>query len=140
MKFTIEQTVILKMLSRAGKLLPAKSQRKVAPPPREIVLKACGGWAFLEGPDSLAIGREALVLQDGSCVVDLDQILVLVRTYAGVPNLTFEAGDDYLQFRSTRINAHSQEANPSPPGHFRPIHINDTWLASAGAPPTTRSR
>ncbi len=130
MKFTIEQPVILKMLSRASKLMPAMSNRKDAPPSREIILKACGSWVFIEGPDSFAIGRETLVLQDGECTVQLNLLIEIIRTYKGVANLTFEADSDYLQFRSTRIGAHSYRANSSPPGHFTPVPLDDTWLAS----------
>lgn len=63
MKFTIEQTVIQKMLTLATRLLPKKSRLGYAVLPRPVLLKACAGWVFIEGPDSMAVGREALVLK-----------------------------------------------------------------------------
>lgn len=131
MRFTIEQAVMQKMLTRATRLLPKKSRLGYAVLPRPVLLKACAGWVFIEGPDSMAVGREALVLQDGSCVVDIDRLLPVIRTYAGVPNLTFEAGDGYLQFRNTRLPSTHYRDQAEPPGRFAEAPFNDTWLVSS---------
>ena len=98
MKFTFERKTLIKMLQLVGKKIPGHKQSD-----KTVKLSACSVRGFVESNSTIA-GMEALVLQDGTCTLDLKSFLAVSKTYDKAI-VVFEAGADGIKFVSTLMNA-----------------------------------
>jgi hypothetical protein len=78
----------------------------------------------VEGNQTTA-GVEALVLQDGACVLAHDLFLKLLKSYAPKVSLTFEGNEKSIRFATTALPISSYAATAVPPGHFQTMAVTD---------------
>ena len=76
MKFTIERRALVRMLELIGPKAPSKMLRD-----REVRLSACAARVFVEANESVG-GTEALVLEDGTCLLDFKLFLKLLKSHS----------------------------------------------------------
>jgi hypothetical protein len=134
MKFTLERKAAARLLrqlnrKRTGKRLQAARLR----------LMASGAHVCAEF-DGVVAGTEALVFAEGQCVVPLLAFTELLRSYASRPNLTFEAGDGWLQFGSTRMEAADYSPHVKPPAEFPQLGMDDRWVTGGSKAPPAEQR
>lgn len=128
MKFTIERLALIRLLEVVGKKMP--TQKRAG---RVLRLTACSARVFAEA-NSTTAGMEALVLQDGTCSLDLKSFLSVLRTYEGKENLIFEAGPNWIKFGTTIMNTTAYSPKAVAPGKFQVFPVTDTWLARISSP------
>ncbi len=122
MKFTIERRTLIKMLEVVGRRAPSKTWRD-----KEVRLSACVARVFVEANES-AGGHEALVFEDGTCLVDYNVFLKLLKTYPEKKAITIEANERLIKFYSTTLPVTQFSHHAKPPGNFRVYPVTDDWL------------
>lgn len=126
MKFTVERLPLVKMLEMTGKKVPAQKRRD-----QHVHLFACSARVFVEANESIA-GTEALVLEDGSCLVPHDMLLKLIRTYHPKKAVTMESDGQTLKFGSTTLPVSGYSTDVRPPAKFQVFPVMDTGIAGKG--------
>ena len=71
---------------------------------------------------------EALVLQDGSCLLDRKTLVAILKTYTNKEHLTFEAGPNWIKFGTTIMNTAGYSTKAEAPGEFQVFPVRDTWI------------
>jgi hypothetical protein len=91
MKFTIERAALVKMLEVIGRKAPSKKWRD-----KEVRLSACAPRVFVEANESTG-GVEALVFEDGTCLLSHKTFLKLLKTHFPNKNITVEADEHKIK-------------------------------------------
>lgn len=131
MKFTVERAALVKMLELVGKKMPGQKRRD-----KTVRLSACAARVFVEGNDSTA-GVEAMVLEDGTCVLPHDLFAKLLKSYTPRANLIFEATETAIRFGSTSLPISGYSRAVTPPGKFQMMAVTNisVLLPSTVEPP-----
>ncbi len=124
MKFIIERKMLLKMLRQVS----AKPPHQKTPDP-EVRLYACCARVFVEANETVS-GVEALVLEDGGCVLQSKPLMMLLKNYPEKIHLTFEAAPHFLRFAGSTMNIQSYTRAVQPPDRFQVFAVTDAWVAS----------
>jgi hypothetical protein len=82
MKFTVDRKALVKMLQCVGKKHPTQTRRD-----KQVRLSACAARVFVETNQTTA-GTEALVFEDGTCFLQQDIFLKVLKTYKTKPNVS----------------------------------------------------
>ena len=130
MKFTVERSTLIKMLQLVGRKMPAQKRRD-----QQVRLSAWAARVFVEANQSTG-GVEALVLQEGTCLLPHDVFVKLLKSYAPKENITVEAGERAIKFGSTTLPVSGFSSTVTPPGQFQVFAVTDTWVASGSQPPS----
>ncbi len=110
------------MLELIGPKAPSKNWRD-----KEVRLSACAARVFVEANES-AGGTEALVLEDGTCLVDFKLFLRLLKSHTKKTTLYVEADEKRIEFVTTTLPVTEFSRNATPPGEFRIYPVTDGWL------------
>ena len=119
MKFTVERAVPVKMLELVGKKTPTQKRRD-----KSVRLSACAARVFVEANDSTA-GIEALVLEDGTCLLPYDHFLKLLKSHAPRINISMEANETAIRFATTALPVTEYSSAVKPPGQFQRFTASD---------------
>ena len=133
MKFTVERKALVKMLQCVGKKHPTQTRRD-----KQVRLSACAARVFVEANQTTA-GTEALVFEDGTCFLQQNIFLKVLRTYKSKPHVTIEADGRTLRFFSTTLPVTDYSPAVTPPGKFQTFSPIDIRALSGEAPPPTRT-
>ena len=116
-------------------------------PSLRLLDPACGSAAFLVAAMKVLInlysavnqttaGTEALVFEDGTCILQQSVFLKVLKTYTTKLNIIIEAGGTSLKFFSTTLPITDFSRTAIPPGKFQVFPVTDlTVLRPQGAPP-----
>jgi hypothetical protein len=99
MKFTIQKKPLTQML----RALTQQTGRKRSERDSHLRLAAQGSQVIMRANDT-ETGYEATVFEEGVCFFRYDKFLPLVRSYAGVKNLTIEVTAEGIQIGNTKIS------------------------------------
>ena len=124
MKFTVERAVPVKMLELVGKKTPTQKRRD-----KSVRLSACAARVFVEANDSTA-GIEALVLEDGTCLLPYDHFLKLLKSHAPRINISMEANETAIRFATTALPVTEYSSAVKPPGQFQRFTARRQRIAS----------
>jgi hypothetical protein len=113
------------MLELIGPKAPSKHWRD-----KEVRLSACAARVFVEANES-AGGSEALVLEDGTCLVDFKLFLKLLKSHSKKKTLYVEADAKRIKFVSTTLPVTGFSKAVTPPGEFKLYPVTDGWLTLA---------
>lgn len=80
--------------------------------------------------NGITAGVEALVLRDGSCMLDRRRFIGLLKTYHPKQHLTFDLTDRVLRFGSTEIGVPVVNETPRAPDKFQTYTLDDSWIAN----------
>jgi hypothetical protein len=119
MKFTVEYRVLMKMLELVGKRMPGQKRADA-----NVKLSACAARVFVEANGTTA-GVEALVLEDGECVLPRIKFVQVLKTYRGRKNLTMEADVEGLRIGSFTLRVEGFRPHASPPARFQVFPVTD---------------
>ena len=133
MKFTIERKALVKMLQCVGKKHPTQTRRD-----KQVRLSACAARVFVEANQTTG-GTEALVFEDGTCFLQQNIFLKVLRTYKTKPNVTIEADGRTLRFFSTTLPVTDYSPAATPPGKFQTFSPIDIRALLGEAPPGART-
>lgn len=123
MKFTIGRVALVKMLEVIGRKDPSKTLRD-----KNVRLSACAPRVFVEGNGSTG-GIEALVLEDGTCLVEQKTFVRLLKTYRPKKDITVEGAEGRITFATTTLDALEYSRTVTPPGQFQTFSVTDDWLS-----------
>jgi len=130
MRFTIELKTLVKMVETVGKKMPGQKRAQ-----NSLRLFACAARVFVEANETVA-GVEALVLEDGSCVLPRVAFMKVLRTYQGRRNLTVEVLGNWLHMAGFSIRVREPSYMATPPANFRVFPVRDLGvLANANEQP-----
>ena len=127
MKFTIERRTLVRMLELIGPKVPSKNWRD-----KEVRLSACAARVFVEANES-AGGTEALVLEDGTCVVDYKLFLRLLKSHTKKKTLYVEVDEKRIKFVTTSLPVTEYSRSVTPPGEFKIYPVTDGWLSMSSS-------
>ncbi|MBI4660028.1 MAG: hypothetical protein HY735_14405 [Verrucomicrobia bacterium] len=119
MKFTLEQSVLVKLVKQVGKKIPGQKRKDPT-----LRLFACKARVFVECNQTVA-GMEALVLEDGDCTLPRVQFLEILQTYRGKEHLTLEADARGLRIGSFSMSVSRYSSQVEAPGKFRVFPVTD---------------
>jgi hypothetical protein len=122
MKFTIERAALVKMLEVIGRKAPSKKWRD-----KEVRLSACAPRVFVEANESTG-GVEALVFEDGTCLLSHKTFLKLLKTHFPKKNITVEADEHKIKFATTTLPVGGYSSTVTPPGKFKVFPVTDDWI------------
>jgi hypothetical protein len=125
MKFTTDRITLIKMLEQVG---PAVGQRTTAS--SLVRVMACEARVFVIA-NGITAAIEALVLRDGSCMLDRRRFLAVLKTYASKQQMTFDLEDRVLRFGSTEIGVPVSNRTAKAPEKFRTFPFDDSWIAAS---------
>ena len=86
-------------------------------PRQQVRLSACAARVFVEA-DQATAGTEALVFEDGTCFLQQNIFLKVLKTYKSKPNVIIEADGRTLRFYSTTLPITDYSPAVTPPGKF----------------------
>jgi hypothetical protein len=112
------------MLELIGPKSPSKNWRD-----KEVRLSACAARVFVDANES-AGGNEALVLEDGTCLVNHKLFLKLLKMHSGKKNLTIEVDERRIKFATTQLPVTEFSRSAKPPAKFKIHPVTDNRLAS----------
>src|ERR1035438_420973 len=125
MKFTIERAPFVKVLEVIARKAPSKKWRD-----KEVRLLACAPRVFVEANESN--GRiEALVFEDGTCVLEHKTFLKLLKMHSPKKNITVEIDEHKIKFASTTLPVSGYSRTVTPPGKFKIFPVTDDWLSQS---------
>jgi len=119
MKFTVERAALVKMLKQCR--LEKTSGMK---PDKKLRLWACRARVFVEANLVIA-GTEALVLRDGTVVLDRAKFLKVLQSYKNLTNVTIEVTDNGLKVATFTMPLLSYTPQATPPGEFKVFAATD---------------
>ena len=122
MKFTIERRALVRMLELISPKAPSQNWRD-----KEVRLSACAARVFVEANES-AGGTEALVLEDGTCLVHFKHFLKLLKSHTKKKTLYVEVDEKRIKFVTTTFPVTEYSRNVTPPGEFKLYPVTDGWL------------
>jgi hypothetical protein len=125
MKFTIERAALVKMLEVIGRKAPSKKWRD-----KEVRLSACAPRVFVEANESTG-GVEALVFDDGTCLLSHKTFLKLLKTHFPKKNITVEADEHKIKFATTTLPVSGYSRTVTPPGKFKIFPVTDDWISQS---------
>jgi hypothetical protein len=123
MKFTIE---LRRLIGMIGSLRGRERGKRTD---SQLVLSACQARVFVASGGNVA-GEEALVLEDGSCVLPRVRFEKVLKTFRPKPNITVEADAQGLRIERFEMEVRSYSPTSAPPDHFDVPPVWDTWLAT----------
>jgi hypothetical protein len=123
MKFTIERAALVKMLEVIGRKAPSKKRRD-----KEMRLSACAPRVFVEANESTG-GVEALVFEDGTCLLSHKTFLKLLKMHFPQKNILVEADEHKITFATTTLPVSGYSRTVTPPGKFKVFPVTDAWLS-----------
>jgi len=132
MHFTTERKRLVKMLEIIRRKWPWQRVKE-----RDVRLFACAARVFVSANEIVA-GEESLVLEDGGCVVRLDQFLTLLKTYKYKRNITIQVDEGCLRMFRTTMPVRLYTKEVLPPGDFFIGRVTDVWLTGHTAPTSPR--
>jgi hypothetical protein len=94
---------------------------------KRLRLWACVARVFVESNGVIA-GTEALVVEDGTCVVPRSTFLKLLQSYKDKQNLTIEADSSALRVGSTTLGHLGYTPTAVPLDRFDVFPVTDTWI------------
>ena len=128
MRFTVERVALQRMIERL------RFQRGVKGKSQQMMgLSACAPHVFVEA-NGVAAGIEALVLEDGACIVPRMKFLKILQTFHPKPNVTLVADADGLRIESFVMKVTHFSPLVAAPGEFQMFPVTDGWLATPGTP------
>jgi hypothetical protein len=130
MKFTIERRTLVRMLELIGPKVPSKNRRD-----KEVRLSVCAARVFVEANES-AGGTEALVLEDGTCLVDYKLFLRLLKSHTKKKTLYVEVDEKRIKFVTTSLPVTEFSHSVTPPGEFKIYPVTDGWLSMSSSEAT----
>jgi hypothetical protein len=133
MKFTVDRAALVRMLEVIARKAPSKKWRD-----KEVRLSACAPRVFVEANES-AGGIEALVLEDGTCLLEHKVFLDLLKSHFPKKNIIIAADERKITFATTTIRTSGFSRIVTAPGKFRDFPVTDDWL-SKGLAKTRQSR
>ena len=125
MKFAIERAALVKMLEVIGRKAPSKKWRD-----KEVRLLACAPRVFVEANESTG-GVEALVLEDGTCILEHKTFLRLLKMHFPKKNVTIEADEHKIKFATTTLPISGYSRTVTSPGKFKVYPVTDDWLTQS---------
>ena len=105
MKFTIERRALIRMVEQMRGKMPGRRRGDVP-----LKLWACAARVFVTSGGEVA-GYEALVFEDGECVVPGRRFSRILKTYKGKKNLTIEVDEKALCQRSVKTSQGGSNEN-----------------------------
>ena len=130
MKFTVERAALVKMLKLTGGKSPSQKRRD-----RLVRLSACAARVFVEA-NEMTGGVEALVLEDGTCLLGHDVFLKVLRTYAPKVHISIRVDESTLKLGSTTLPISGYSRTVTPPGKFQMIPLSDISVLMPDATPS----
>ena len=131
MRFTVERKALVKMVQCVGKKVPSQKRRE-----NRVRLSACAARVFVEANQTTA-GTEALVFEDGTCFIQQDIFLKVLKTYKTKPNVTIEADGRTLRFFSTTLPVTDYSRAVTPPGKFQIFPVTDLSVLGPDTAPAS---
>jgi len=125
MKFTVERAAFMKMMRPVGLRAPDRARKDA-----DIRVAACEARVFLEANDCIG-GVEALVLEQGTFVINYQVLLRLIKGYPQKKNLIFSATETQLLLFGSARPVKCFSRSVLPPADFKVFPVTDGWLASA---------
>src|ERR1017187_8587137 len=125
MKFTIERAPFVKVLEVIARKAPSKKWRD-----KEVRLSACAPRVFVEANESTG-GVEALVFDDGTCLLSHKTFLKLLKTHFPKKNITVEADEHKIKFATTTLPVSGYSRSVTPPGKFKIFPVTDDWISQS---------
>jgi Domain of unknown function (DUF6883) len=125
MKFTVDRAALVKMLEVIGRKAPSKKWRD-----KDVRLSACGARVFVEANESTG-GIEALVFEDGTCLLEHRIFLKLLKTHFPKKNIHVEADERKILFATTTLPVSGYSRSVIPPGEFKVFLVTDDWLSQS---------
>jgi hypothetical protein len=119
MKFTIELKTFTKMIKTVGKKMPGQKKADA-----DVGLSACAARVFVAANQTVA-GIEALVFEDGQCVLDRKRFVYVLETYKGKKHLTIEVGEKWLKIGGFSLAIRDYAPQAKPPGEFQVFPVTD---------------
>jgi len=138
MKFTIERLALIKMIEEVPVKLPDQRRREVY-----LKLWACDARVFvmdvkrlkkLKKPDFWAV-HEALVLEDGECIVPGRVLLRILKFQTGLRNCTIEVDENGLRLGTFLLTVKGYSPTTSPPAEFHVFPVTDLAVVGSRAQP-----
>jgi hypothetical protein len=122
MKFTVERRTLVRMLELIGPKAPSQTWRD-----KEVRLSACAARVFVEANES-AGGTEALVLEDGTCLLNFKLFLKLLKSHTKKKIVHVEVNAQRIKFVTTTLPVTKFSRSATPPGEFKIYPVTDGWL------------
>ncbi len=119
MKFTIELKVFIKMVQQVGKRMPGQKKADA-----DVRLFACAARVFVESNQTIA-GTEALVFEDGQCILPRARFLGVLQTYVGKKHLTVEVDAAALRIGNFSMSHSGYRPHAEAPGEFQVFPVSD---------------
>lgn len=113
------------MLEVIGRKAPSKKWRE-----KEVRLLACAPRVFVEANESTG-GIEALVLEDGTCLLEHKTFLKLLKMHFPKKNITVEVDEHKITFATTTLPISGYSRTVTPPGEFKVFPVTDDWLSQS---------
>jgi uncharacterized protein DUF6883 len=127
MKFTVERRALIKMLEVIGRKAPSKKWRD-----KEVRLAVCDARVFVEANES-AGGVEALVFEDGTCMLDHKMFLQLLKMHPKKKVLIVEVNERKITFATTSLPVTQFSKTVISPGKFKVFPVTDGWVSQSRA-------
>lgn len=105
---------------------------------KEVRLSACDARVFVEANES-AGGVEALVFEDGTCLLNHKLFLQLLRMHRKRKNIIVEVNEHRITFATTTIPVSGYSPVATSPGKFQMFQVTDNWLAERSAGTETKA-
>ena len=128
MKFTVERAALVKMLKLTGGKSPSQKRKD-----RLVRLSACAARVFVEA-NEMTGGVEALVLEDGTCLLPHGMFLKVLQTYASKAHLSIRVDARTLKLGSTTLPVSGYSRTVTPPGDFQVFEVSDLSVLLPDAP------
>src|SRR5688572_16574673 len=119
MKFTVERAAFMKMMRPVGLKAPDRARRDL-----EIRVAACEARVFLEANDCIG-GVEALVLEEGTFLINYQVLTSLIKGYPRNKNLTFSATETQLTLFGSTRPIKNFCSSVLPPANFTVFPVTD---------------
>lgn len=113
------------MLEVIGRKSPSQKNRD-----KQVRLSACAARVFVEANESTG-GTEALVFEDGTCLLEHKTFLKLLKTHYPKKNINFEADERKIKFATTTLPVSSYSHSVTSPGIFKVFPVTDAWLSQS---------
>ena len=113
------------MLEVIGRKAPSKKWRD-----KEVRLSACAPRVFVEANESTG-GVEALVFEDGTCLLSHKTFLKLLKTHFPKKNIIVEADEHKIKFATTTLPVSGYSRTVTPPGKFKIFPVTDDWISQS---------
>lgn len=129
MKFTVERTALVKMLKLTGGKSPNQTRRH-----KLVRLSACSARVFVEA-NEMTGGVEALVLEDGTCLLEHEVFIKVLRTYAPKAHISIRVDERTMKLGSTTLPVSGYSRSVTPPQQFQMIPLSDVSVLLPDTPP-----